>query len=198
MKLSVKPMEEGTITDKLQKTLEDIIDSKIEERLPSAVAGATAVVQKQDVQQVHRGKVIDRTKNLIVFKEDEGDGTEDMAKVMGILADKLGLPDLEQEAISRLGKKTANQSRPIKITMKSVEDKSSVLNKLKEMRESKVDILKSIFITPDLSKSERDKQKSLRAALRERRRKGENDLIIRRGRIVSAVEQSQPSGSRDG
>jgi len=193
LKSSVKLIEEGTITESLQKTLEDIIDRRIEERIPKA----TAEIQSQQVQQTHRGKVIDRSKNLIVFKEEESE-IEDMTKVKDILADKLGIPDMEPESTIRLGKKAANQTRPIRITMKSVEDRSAVLTKLKEMRVNKEESLKSIFITPDLSRKERERQKLLRSNLRERRGKGEKDLVIRRGRIISAVQQSQSSDNQDG
>ena len=82
--------------------------------------------------------------------------------------------------------------------MRTVEDKSAVLTKLKDLRESKEEVLKSIFITPDLSKSERERQKLRRLNLRECRSKGEKDLIIRKGSIVSSVDQSQPSDSKDG
>ena len=67
--------------------------------------------------------------------------------------------------------------------MKTVEDRKKVLDRMRELRSHKYDKIVDTFIQPDLSQDERAKRKKLHAELITRRGAGENDLIIRRGRI---------------
>ena len=67
--------------------------------------------------------------------------------------------------------------------MKTVEDRKKVLDRMRELRSNKYDKIVDTFIQPDLSQDERAKRKKLHAELITRREAGENDLIIRRGRI---------------
>ena len=88
-------------------------------------------------------------------------------------------------AITRIGKRIRgkDETRPMRVTMKTVQDRKRVLDRIKEMRLNKEDRIVDIFIQPDLSQDERAERKKLRTELMARREAGENDLIIRRGRI---------------
>ena len=51
---------------------------------------------------------------------------------------------------------------------------------------------KCIYVTPDLSRKEREENKRLREELSARRRAGEEHLMIRRGKIVKVNEETMP------
>ena len=88
-------------------------------------------------------------------------------------------------AITRIGKRIRgnDDTRPMRVTMKTVEDRKRVLDRIRELRSNKDDKIVDIFIQPDLSQDEREERKKLRAELISRREAGEKDLSIRRGRI---------------
>ena len=81
----------------------------------------------------------------------------------------------------RLGAVT-NKSRPLLVKLKTEREKWKIIGKsLRVMKENNK--YKGVYVNPDLTKSERDEQYSLRQKLRERRDSGE-DVIIKRGLIV--------------
>ena len=89
-------------------------------------------------------------------------------------------------AITRIGRRIRrghDDTRPMRVTIKTVEDRKRVLDRIRELRSNRDDRIVDIFIQPDLSQDERDERKKLRAELISRREAGEKDLSIRRGRI---------------
>ena len=50
----------------------------------------------------------------------------------------------------------------------------------------------TIYVTPDLTFKEREVNKALRDELKRRKANGEQNLIIKRGRIISKGGNSQP------
>ena len=56
-----------------------------------------------------------------------------------------------------------DDTRPMRVTMKTVEDRKRVLERIRELRSNKDDKIVDIFIQPDLSQDERDERKKLRA-----------------------------------
>ena len=95
------------------------------------------------------------------------------------------MPHVTLHAITRIGKRIRgnDDTRPMRVTMKIVEDRKRVLDRIRELRSNKDDKIVDIFIQPDLSQYEREERKKLRAELISRREAGEKDLSIRRGRI---------------
>ena len=87
---------------------------------------------------------------------------------------------------TRLGKKTENASRPrlLRVTVSNERVKKQALMKAKILRKSEDQTLSKIYITPDLTFQEREKNRKLRAELAARKQKGETELVIRNGRII--------------
>ena len=84
MKSRVKLIEEGTITDQLQTVVENIIARKFEERDSKIAEHVPKPKTETQDHQVHRGKVIERKTNLIIFREQEVSESTDMEKVTTI------------------------------------------------------------------------------------------------------------------
>ena len=94
-------------------------------------------------------------------------------------------------AITRIdrGIRGNDDTRHMRVTMKTVEDRKIVLDRIRELRSNKDDKIVDIFIQPDLIQDERDERKKLRAELISRREAGEKDLMIRRGRIWKQMSE---------
>ena len=83
----------------------------------------------------------------------------------------------------RLGKKVENKSRPLLVSLDTPSMRGTLLSKSATLRKS--EHWKNVFVSPDLTPKEREANRVLRAELKRRKSAGENNLIIRRGKIVS-------------
>ena len=65
-------------------------------------------------------------------------------------------------AITRIGRRIRGNydTRHMRVTMKTVEDRKRVLDRIRELRSNKDDKIVDIFIQPDLSQDEREERKS--------------------------------------
>jgi len=105
---------------------------------------------------------------------------EDTAKA--VINQHLDIPASITEPI-RLGKK-CDKPRLLRITVGSSEEKTRILRNCTKIRSvSEPEYLKKIFITPDLTKKEREENKVLRNRLKEMNN-GHNNYQIKNGRIV--------------
>ncbi|KAK4311951.1 hypothetical protein Pmani_016582 [Petrolisthes manimaculis] len=140
----------------------------------------------------------DRRKNNLVMHNIEEPNNmnekelydHDLAVCMDIFGNEIGerIEEGEIVDIARLGKKEEegeNQNRRprcLLIKMKEPEKKWSIIKnaKIKTKRKNEY---KRVFIQPDLTRSEREKEKELREKLREKREQGEEGWYIRRGQL---------------
>ncbi|KAI8501333.1 hypothetical protein Bbelb_206040 [Branchiostoma belcheri] len=159
------------------------------------------VVQLVD-EYIEREK---RRKNLVVFNvpEDVKDDATDSK-----LSDKELFKDIVKkefnlipkvQAAYRLGRKTSVKPRPLLIRMDN-DDTSSralILRRAKDLRNSSR--WSRVYIVPDMTPNEREADRKLRQELKSRREAGEENLVIRRGRIVctQTPRESRPRDSRD-
>lgn len=91
----------------------------------------------------------------------------------------------------RVGRVTPGRHRLLIVTLDSIEVKQDLLQLAPQLRNSAT--WGNIYISPDLSRSEREVARKLREELKSRRSAGESDLVIRKGRIVSTNDRQQPT-----
>ena len=116
---------------------------------------------------------------------------KDIETITNIIKNELKI-DLGENIITdarRLGRKQNNneekpKARPIKIKFSDLRKKREVLEAAKKFRTSENDIAKHLFINPDLTEAQREKDRELRKLMWERRGNGEN-VAIQRGEIVT-------------
>ncbi|XP_071944903.1 uncharacterized protein [Antedon mediterranea] len=99
-------------------------------------------------------------------------------------------------SVIRLGKREreGNKPRLLKVTVDSVATKRNILGGTKNLRDGKSDKWSNIYVTPDLTQKEREKNKLLRETLSFRRNEeGNESLAIRRDHNSS----NDTSGSSD-
>ncbi|MEW8548734.1 MAG: hypothetical protein AB2693_34970 [Candidatus Thiodiazotropha sp.] len=168
------------------KSLEASMDSKIENRVEKAI-------------DMYRERE-ERKCNIIIHNvpepTTEDKKREDEGKIREIFA-VVKCEDINLKSVVRLGRPISGKSRLMKVELDSVASKNKVLGGTRWLRAKDGDGnvahgWSNVFITPDLTKEERDKNKKLRVELG-RRKEDENNLnlIIYRGEIVDRRELSR-------
>ena len=84
----------------------------------------------------------------------------------------------------RVGKSIAGRHRLLIVTLENTETKHDLLRMASQLRSSMN--WGNVYITPDLTKAERETAKKLREELKARKLAGEEGLVIWKGRIVQS------------
>ena len=97
----------------------------------------------------------------------------------------------------RLGKKKADRGRPIRIVMKSEEEKWKLIAcapKVRKVTTENYDTTK-IFKVPDLTKFEMEKEQQVRKNLKDTRDRFPNRKFkIKKGKVIQVEAEEQPPG----
>ena len=112
---------------------------------------------------------------------------QDKAKFKEVIREGMRL-NVNVTKAYRVGKPTQEKPRLLIVGLENAEVKIEVLKMASQLRSTEE--WSDVFITPDLTWKEREEGRRLREELRRRKRAGEDNLIIRRGRIV-------PRGTND-
>ncbi|MEW8545309.1 MAG: hypothetical protein AB2693_17445 [Candidatus Thiodiazotropha sp.] len=161
------------------KDLETTIDSKIDKQVEKAI-------------EMYRERE-ERKCNVIMHNIPEpttdNKKREEEEKIRDIFA-AIKCDEIVPKSLVRLGRPVNGRNRLVKLTLESVSCKHKLLGSTKYLRAKNGDGnvthgWSNVFITPDLTKEERDKNKKLREELKKRKEDEKNeDLIIYRGVIV--------------
>jgi len=98
------------------------------------------------------------------------------------LAEAIGVEDVNFENISRIGAINSHKPRLLRLKCSSIRAKISLLRASKNLK--RLSKYRMVFINPDLTRHERERDKILRTELRDRRQAGEK-VMIRSGRVVN-------------
>ena len=138
-------------------------DAKIEDIQSSLDTKIEQQVEKSLLAYKEREE---RKCNIILHNVSEPTGDdkkkEDLENIMGIVR-SVKCEEIKVESFFRLGKPTEGKKRLIKVCLDSVNSKHKMLGGTKVLREKKdgdyTSVWSNIFITPDLTKEEREKIK---------------------------------------
>lgn len=126
-----------------------------------------------------------RKMNLVVNGLREGNQDEDeIREVFSKLAGVRGVKSIVR--IERIGKRTVNKVRPVRVVLNNLEGKFEILRQAPGLR--RWEEYKKLFISPDLTKQQLEREKALRLKVKEIRESGENSAKISKGRIVKKLE----------
>ena len=131
-----------------------------------------------------------RKTNLVIFKVKESNRArveekieDDRRECREIFSIGLGVEEIRIEKVIRLGKiREDGRGRPILVKVGSETEKWNVVGQAKKLRN--VGQYRSVYINPDQTKDERERDKRLRDELTERRNRGEAGWMIRRGELT--------------
>jgi len=124
-----------------------------------------------------------RKNNLIIYNLPEKSDREADKKLFAELCKTTFSEEFAVSKILRLGKKNDNKNRPLLVVLKHETDKSFLLSNSARLRQH--DSSKTVYFSPDRTKFERLKYKNLVEELKQRKAKGETNLIIRNNTIVN-------------
>ncbi|KAK4313348.1 hypothetical protein Pmani_015302 [Petrolisthes manimaculis] len=139
-----------------------------------------------------------RNNNLVIHNIDEPKDMKgkklydhDLAVCIDIFVNEIGelLDEGEIAGIARLGKKggkgESQNQRPrcLLVKMKNPEMKWRILKSAKNLKTTRKNEYKRVFIQPDLTKREREKDRESREKLREKKELGEEGWYIKRGHL---------------
>ena len=137
-----------------------------------------------------------RSKNLLIRGLPET-SLEKQKEAVDNIFESIGFPHLDIEKIQRIGKKSSpeDSARPVKVTLASEEIKWKVIAKAPKIRDSTSKLYnpKKIFIIPDYTQLEREREAQLRKELKEQRDKSPNDYYaIKKGQVVKIPNKKYP------
>lgn len=129
-----------------------------------------------------------RKQNIIIHNlpESTASNSAEREKDDEVAVKNLVEEGLETEVIStkcvRLGRKSEGKCRLLKVVISNVEMKKQILRNASRLKNNEA--YANVFITNDLTYQERQQQRKLRSELNQRKEAGEQDLVIKHGRIV--------------
>jgi len=159
----------ASLDEKIEKMVEEKVSEAMEERVEKEQRKLNLIVV-----------------NLPESREKEADAkkNDEILKVKELF--RKMCPELEKEEVKdpvRLGREGGNKPRMLRVRVESEEGKQKILKNMRKLNVG-VEAGKRVFINPDFTPKEREKNKELRAELKQRIDGGEKDIGIRGGKIV--------------
>ena len=198
--------QKGTYADIVKGACSDVLDkvSAKVSSIPQITANQNATKDLQNVAQIF-DDFIDKDKrknNIVVHNLAEATGNSAKEKID---KDVLLFQEMVKEsfhlnvAVSkgfRVGRVVPNKARLLIITLDTPGAKHDLLRLAPQLKGT--DKWGNIYLTPDLTKAEREAARKLREQLAARRAAGEANITIRKGKIVSTVQSTRTGGSTQG
>ena len=201
LRIIPKLNEMGTIINEQKQQLESYkakineLETKMEEKIEKQVEKAIEMYRERE----------ERKCNVIIHNvpepTTEHKKEEDNEKLREVFA-VMKCDEIIPKSVVRLGRPIPGRIRLLKLTLDSVTCKHKLLGSTKCLREkdgagNSIHGWSNVFITPDLTKEEREKKnKKLRDELKKRKEDEKNqNLVIYRGAIVDRKEIKGGSGN---
>ena len=174
------------------KDLEESIDDKIEKQVEKAIEAFRDREERKCNVIIHN----------VPESATENRKEEDSAKLKEIFA-VMKCEDVKAKSFVRLGRPIDGQQRLIKVVLGSVTNKHQLLGGTKLLRTkdgdgSSTHGWSNVFVTPDLTKEEREKNRLLRQELAKRKNDEKNEnLVIYRGKITDKKDITDHGVGKD-
>ena len=155
-------------TEQVSEIVEETVKSSIKSYSEAVGVGnkvnSTGISQAV-LKSVAKQVVVEEelSKNLMVFGLPEHEDEDVCASVMKVMEEISEKPKLQA---TRLGKKTASDIRPVKVTLTSAAAVQQILVKSKNLR--RTENYKDVFLTPDRSREQRLEHRELVAQLKKK------------------------------
>lgn len=177
-------------TEQRVQEIENKVDVKIETKMKDNMS------ELEDRQK--------RRKNVIISNLDESatgssdtDKVEDKLKLETFLRDINSIEPTEVQSFFRLGKRSEDKPRLVKLILKSEESKDTLIQQSIRYNKDNHDKPTKIYANPDFTPQQADANKALRSELSECRKLHPNDLFqIRNNKVVKVdPNRTQPKSS---
>ena len=194
----------GSLEDRVDK-----LETRVEqiEKAPQNPDKKVEHIVREEIREVQ--DIQSRKLNLVCFNLPESDQEmledrkmDDVRQLQNIIDDDMQLIDSEIRIKNpiRLGKKDdgqETQKRPLMFSVDAFEVKREILKGNAKLKQHQDEMKKKVFITPDLTKKQRDEAFKLREELRYRRNVlHEQNIKISNGRIVTIGDNDSHASSQ--
>lgn len=187
----LKKMEERpVIMEESQNRIEHKVDQLCTTHYEPVAIAVQGALQQDKAEEMEIEK---RKKNIIVHGVPESESTspeqriEDDLSLLSVMFHEADVENVTVDNVIRLGKKASDATtnpRPMKVVLNTVDNKLTLLRNAKNLRMREEGGWSKVFIHQDLTPKQREARKPLVAELKERKAKGEKDLIIFNGKVV--------------
>lgn len=151
-------------------------------------------IQQKMIEMLEREK---RRNNIIIRginESMEGDEKAEVDRILQVLVEEVSI---KYEIVGRVGRLEkeggVGRCRPLRIRIEELDQKRRLLSRGKNLKEAKDDMLKKVYVAPDLTRLQQEEDKKLRDKLKELREEGmkngneRTNVKIIRGEIVREV-----------
>ena len=167
------------LEDKIEVSIEKKIDDMLEERMLREEKKANLIVFG-----LHEAPPEVNGKDRLHFDIGE------LGKIQSIAGKELEINEGQISKAFRIGKLDTDDKhnpRPLCIKFKNVDDKYRILKGASLLKDVKENWLKNVGFSPDYTQLQRKKQKDAVMELKNRKSKGETDLIIRNFKVIKRM-----------
>ena len=169
--LSMKVNALCSMNENLHQVIKSTASSIAQSSVPVTQSTSAALSVIDEISDRNR-----RKNNLIMYNYPEGaDLSADKESFTSLCLSLFNL-NVEVDKVLRLGRRLEGKHRPLLIRLNSEGDKHAILSQAPHLRFN--DQYKRVFISHDMTQSERVKHKALVQELQSRRAKGERNLMI--------------------
>ena len=198
--LEARMKTQEKVTEERFSTMESVFTLRIQNLETQSVDGAADMAREMEDRQ-------DRENNIIMFNVPESSAGSRVEQVDDTIIVKkmcviLGA-DNAQIITRRVGRKTETGNRPIRVEITDITNKKTILKNARHPREEDDLTLRNVFISQDLTPSQREEQKELRrrrkTMLEELQEKGitNTTVIIRKGQLYKVKKKRSGTGGGD-
>lgn len=156
--------------------------------LKSGMTNQLNTTVKEMKVEVEESLEIERRKmNLIIHGLRDVDVEADIEEVTKLFEDGLKMDfSRHVDKLMRIGRVNELKTRPLKIILKGLNSRKEILARTKNLKDDEK--YSKVFITPDLTRKQQERDKELRGQLRRIRDEGEVSARIRYGKVVKNGE----------
>lgn len=112
---------------------------------------------------------------------------EDGNNTIYIFKEELQMTHIDVEKVIRLGNNNPNNQRdkprPLLVKVRTPGQKWGIIKYAKKLKQSQYEELRTVYIVPDLSIKDREKDRKIRLELKEKRERGEEGWYISKGQL---------------
>ena len=198
--------QKTSYADMVKGTCSEVVD-KVSAKISSIPQGQ--LTRSESTNMVGVSKVFDnfldkdrRKNNLVIHNlpEATGESKEDRAahdlRLFQDLVKEMFQMSVAVARSFRVGRSVENRARLLIVTLETPGVKQDILRLAPQLRSSEK--YGNIYITPDLTPAEREAAKKLRDELSARKKAGEVNITIRRGKIVRSDNHAKDSEAGSG
>jgi hypothetical protein len=178
---------------KLETAIEAKLVEGLEDKLTDTVTSKMETQAKSIREDIAEKLEIEKRRNNLVFHgveesvkdnaSNDSVNDSDAQKIETILKSGLNLDSSRHVSlVTRIGRYSTDKVRPIRVVTNSIESKSEILKRAKNLKDCNG--YEKVYISPDLTRKQQIVDKDLRVHMKQFRDEGHNNVRIKGGKVI--------------